>query len=85
MIPGTDNPTSHHTYPGIFEKPDVRDATPDSVFTDAERLNILKWKITSVAGIDIEVDFATGKGTMSIFKKLKESTGEGNKTGYYTL
>ena len=41
FVPGTKERTRHDNYPGIFEKPDMRDSTPDSLFTDEERLNII--------------------------------------------
>ena len=61
-IPGTEMHMRHDNYPGVFEKPDPRDSTPDSLFTDEERLSIIMWKMETLAGFDISINEKTGKG-----------------------
>ena len=71
LLPGTNIRTTHHDYPGIFEKPDPRDATPDSLFTDTERYDLMMWLITKVGGIDVDVD-SSGVSRLSMWTKPDE-------------
>jgi hypothetical protein len=75
MVPGTQKAVTHHDYPGLFEKPDIRDSTPDSLFTDAERLQLMMWRIKNVAGIDIAFE-SNGTGKFSYWKKRFETLEE---------